>query len=939
MNPWEMNLTSEETPKVNNKEISVNPWELNTPEEPKKERKNSGLGDMRSMSLAGALKGTEQSATPFSTPKEPSTPSEPSLDLINQSNIQGKYNQEDITALETKRKAEEARANAENLYSRYSTMGNKLISSLSTEARKKAEEDNQLVLDKTLEEIRAQGIPVISKNDKIYTVDDSGNEVQVDDVSLLRSMYKSKAEILGSLTGGVVGGAIGGTVGTAAGPVGTVAGLTTGRVVGTAAGALVGSAIGAYTGAGIDGLLTKLDMASKVKEGIIYEKMKDAGIADLVMGEVGLGVGKVAVGVGNTVKDVFNFVVDKNQKGAVDAMVKHMGIDEAEAMQRVKDLEDLIGPLEGMKDGEKILYTLTQTQRGGEAVAQAAVNLDPLASTRLANIISKRAEDTLNLAEDLSTSNNQYIFNQAINNYEKEVKSYYKAVKDSASEFTQDYKFNLDDLNLNEVIDNIENGISNPFVKQKFSDTSKIIKDSYEGSTFNDLIDLRQAINDVKFNGPKLKREDSEVLDNIMARINKEIDDTAKTHIPNSEIWLDNWSKSLKEYTDMKKNMSNVMYKALTRPGISEDQVVNIFSKYIAAGDNTFYQVMEKLPKNVQNRVEGSVLNKLVNKFADGIEGSRRVIHFPGLASELQKVSWQSPKTKQLVRTINRMADVFKNDVHLAAVSGKIQLPKFQSYLTADPVIRMKMEIASSVFNTVKQYMPTQSADTLAMANHVGRLLENPVSDKAVKDLLGSMPKERRAFRGKLDFEPDLKELQQAYIARKMAMQDMFKKDIPPRLVWKASPENLSKLQNPEATILPSVDEVLHVSSRGNVGTSKNAVWDYESQQTLNTRASDLITEFIWRNTQGKGGEAITEQAMKYMEDARFTKVMQNVNAKLVKGETEQNAKIVANSIKTEAGILIKRIEKDFGVKLPKGEADKLVALKYKEIMESCNVK
>ena len=929
MNPWEMNLTSEETPKVNNKEISVNPWELNTPEEPKKEPKNSGLGDMSSMSLAGALKGTEQSATPFSTPKETSTPSEPSLDLINQSNIQGKYNQEDITALETKRKAEEARANVENLYSRYSTIGNQLISFASPEARQKAEEGNNLVRDKTLEEIRAQGIPVEYKNGKIYTIDDLGNEVQVDDVSLLSSMYKSKFEIFGAMTAGAYVGA----------KTGSRFPTIPGKVIGTAAGAIAGSAAGAYGASALDGLLAKLDMASKVDDSVIYDKMKDAGVADLVMGGVGLGVGKVAVGAGNIVKDVFNFVVDKNQKGAVDAMVKHMGIDEAEAMQRVKELEQLIGPLEGMNDIEKILYTLTQTQRGGEAVAQAAVNLDPLASTRLANIISKRAEDTLNLAGDLSTSNNQYIFNQAINNYEKEVKSYYKAVKDSSSEFTQDYKFNLDDLNLNEVIDNIENGISNPFVKQKFSDTSKIIKDSYEGSTFNDLIDLRQAINDVKFNGPKLKREDSEVLDNIMVRINKEIDDTAKTHIPNSEIWLDNWSKSLKEYTDMKKNMSNVMYKALTRPGISEDQVVNIFSKYIAAGDNTFYQVMEKLPKNVQNRVEGSVLNKLVNKFADGIEGSRRVIHFPGLASELQKVSWQSPKTKQLVRTINRMADVFKNDVHLAAVSGKIQLPKFQSYLTADPVIRMKMEIASSVFNTVKQYMPTQSADTLAMANHVGRLLENPISDKAVKDLLGSMPKERRAFRGKLDFEPDLKELQQAYITRKMVMQDMFKKDIPPRLVWKASPENLSKLQNPEATILPSVDEVLHVSSRGNVGTSKNAVWDYESQQTLNTRASDLITEFIWRNTQGKGGEAITEQAMKYMEDARFTKIMQNVNAKLVKGETEQNAKIVANSIKTEAGILIKRIEKDFGVKLPKDEADKLVALKYKEIMGSCNVK
>jgi hypothetical protein len=915
-NPWESEDTSS-TPSQNLTELDKNPWEVGT--ESTQTRKTGGLSlnDINSMSLVGSLKGTKQVESPFLKPE-----AQPIMDLNAQRNIEGRLTDDQIQQAQI----EEARANVENLYNRYSTTGNLLLSPFSQEAKAQYEADVKLVRDKTIEELRANGIPVDYKNDQLYTVDSNGNEVQVDDVGLLKTLNKSKFEITGAMTGGALAGMA------AAKNIPTAQG----KIIGAAAFGLAGGAVGAYEGARLDGLLNRLNMVTKVDDSVLYDKMKDAGIADIVMGPVGAGVAKSVVGAGKLSKQVFDFVAAGNQNGAVDAMLKHIGIDEVEARQRVKQLEDLIGPLRGMNDKEKILYTLTQTVRGGEGVAQAAAALDPVASTTLANIISKRAEETLSLADNLATTNNQHIFNQAMESYTKETKDFYRAVKDAPTEVMQDFRFNLDDLNIQGIIDDIDNGIANPFTKQRFTDTKKLINDAYEGGTFNDLIDLRQALNDVKFNGPKLKFKESELLDNVIKRVDSEIDTAAKTHIPEAENWLNSWSKAKSAYSEMKQVESNVMYKALTKPGLSEDQAVNIFSKYIKAGDNTFYQVMDKLPENVQNRIEGSVLNKLVNQFADGIEGSRRVIHFPGLAEELGKVSWQNPQSKQLVRTINRMADVFKNDVHLAAVSGKIQLPRFQSYLTADPVIRLKMEVASSIFNTVKQFMPTQGADTLAMAKHLGRILENPVNDRAVKDFMRAMPMERRTFRPKLNYSEDLDNLKQAYVARKIAMEQMFNKDIPPRLVWRANPERLAELQNPQATILPSVDDVLHISAQGNVARSRDAIWDYESQQALDTKASDLITEFIWRNTEGKQSDKIVEAATKYMDDARATKIMQNVASKLSKDDKDTNAKLVANAIKSEAGILIKRIEQDFGIKMPKDQADKLIALKFNEIMKGC---
>ena len=106
----------------------------------------------------------------------------------------------------------------------------------------------------------------------------------------------------------------------------------------------------------------------------------------------------------------------------------------------------------------------------------------------------------------------------------------------------------------------------------------------------------------------------------------------------------------------------------------------------------------------------------------------------------------------------------------------------------------------------------------------------------------------------------------------------------------------------------------------------------------LAERTSDYITEYLWRNTTNPQKD-ITAEAIKYMDDRRYQGIMTNTAKKLAKDDFENNAKIVANSIKSEAGILIKRIEKDFGVKMPKEQAEKIVALKYKEVMEACNGK
>ena len=82
------------------------------------------------------------------------------------------------------------------------------------------------------------------------------------------------------------------------------------------------------------------------------------------------------------------------------------------------------------------------------------------------------------------------------------------------------------------------------------------------------------------------------------------------------------------------------------------------------------------------------------------------------------------------------LAEVFKNDIPLAQSTGNIQIPKFQSFLTTDPVVRAKFEIASGMFRFVKSMAPSKAARTTTLVNKTAKVLENPINSKSIKELV-----------------------------------------------------------------------------------------------------------------------------------------------------------------------------------------------------------
>lgn len=822
-----------------------------------------------------------------------------------------KFTKEDLQASEAGKAADYTK----QVYDRFQVY-NRVKAFWDEDTRKQVEHDTEVVKNKVLKELTLQGFenPKYIGDTLFITVD--GKEIEADS-SLLRNMWNEKFSIAGSIGGAVVAARGAAALMPATTPYTAFAKAAIGGA------AIAGGAIAGSLTSGIDTAISDMNMVTKVSSKAYLDKMKDAGITEVIFGVGGVPVGHGLAQSAKLVKHIYNSVFDKNTNGAYKALLTHFDKTPEEAMEIVTKLENLIGPLRGT-DKEKAIFALTRTQRGGEGVADTAGLFNPRASAEIVNSINKVANDLLQNTKNLSADNIQAIIKQNFDTYTNKVKKFYDDVKNAPGKLTENYSFDYDKLGVQPIVESIGNRIENPTIKQRYADLLTQIGNASEGRTFIDLIDLRQAVDEIKFATKTIKSRDKIALDNALASINNEIAKVADNYMGESaKAWKDNWAKAKEQYSKMKAIEKNVLYKVLTRPGIDEETVVKQLAKYIRAGDNTFYEVVEKLPKNVRNRIDGAVLNTLVEKFTAGEVGGGRAVHFPLLSAELKKVSWSSPKAKQTVRTIHRMADVFRNDVNLARVSGNISIPKFQSYLTADPIIRLKYEIASSVFNYVKMLAPGDKANYLALVKNAGDILENPINFKAIEAMKRGLPKDSRLFQESLDSSPLLRDLQNMYIERKAALENLYgKAHMPPRLVWK------KPLEAP-TTIKESLDKVLYATEKGTIAEDPTSA-------IMKDRTDEIISDFIWQNTT-KENVDIVSQAIKYMDNAKFERIGKSVSNAMRVGERERNAKMLKNIVNHQANQLIKQINKDFGVQLPKEEADKIIQLKFKELMEQCN--
>ena len=206
---------------------------------------------------------------------------------------------------------------------------------------------------------------------------------------------------------------------------------------------------------------------------------------------------------------------------------------------------------------------------------------------------------------------------------------------------------------------------------------------------------------------------------------------------------------------------------------------------------------------------------------------------------------------------------------------------------------------------------------------------------KTIKEINRSLPKDRRFIRDNLDFTQQRNELANEYMNRKAKLAEILGTDnIVPRLVWKETPVA-------PTTEIPS-GQILYGTQKGTVSTNPTAA-------IMEDRSQDLIADFVQNSiikqgvnerigVQDAAGvyDKVVTKIDSYLSEQRLIGIGRNVKAKLAIDDTLGNQAMIKKTIEAEAQILIRRIEKDLGVKMPQAEADKLVRMKFKELMEKC---
>jgi hypothetical protein len=661
--------------------------------------------------------------------------------------------------------AEEAKDLADlykDVYEKYSTTG-KQIQGLwnlekGIEARREVNQLNKSIVDK-LQEFEYDAF-VSPETGELMLRNEDGTVEEIDS-SFVNRLYNTKAEIGGAIagawTGAKVGSKVGAGVGIAAGnmtgigvvlPEELVTGPA-GAAIGGIVGAIGGSMVGASAGKGIDMTINALQLKESIEAKMYLSQMKEAAIFDGVAGVLGTATFKLGAAGLKQIMKSFDFVARGNSKGAYKALKENLLITDDQAAEMVQQWERFNAKkAPGKSFEEKAIGVVSSTQQGAEPFVGSVASSEPMVAKAIIKDIDDRAKGLTKLIDNATGDNVGNLVREDLGKYTSEVKNFYGEVKQIGSDAINgtDFKFDLDKLALEPVMKTIEKGISNPTKREQFLSYALRIENASEGRQFGDLLELRQAINEFKYSKTGLKKPDVDALNSVINKVDVQIGKAVKDYMPeNGGEWLKQFSEAKTQYSKMKKMEDNILYKALTKKGVTEDSIAAAAKKYINSIDGTFDEVLEKLPPKTRGKVESVVVRELTDRYTLGYATDQQAIHFPMLADHLKRTNLTTPEGKYLKDIVQEYGKIFKNDPNLSKVSGNIAVPKFQSYLTVDPVMRAKYEVASAGFNAVKRLVPGRKANNLALLNKMGTLLENPLNAKTADSFVKSFPREQQA--------------------------------------------------------------------------------------------------------------------------------------------------------------------------------------------------
>lgn len=647
-----------------------------------------------------------------------------------------------------------------NIYSKYSTTGNRVLAAFDNpEAANQANQDisdlNTGIVNKLKEyNIKSE----ITSDGQIIKVNDDGSKQLLDSSSIANSKQELTLGIVGALGGAEAGAA----AGTAVLP---GIGTTVGGVVGGIAGGMTGAA----AGRGLDLLVNAAKLKENLSTKMYLSQMGQAGIYDGIVGVLGSAVTATA---GRAVMGAYKYYLGGNVAGATKALLDSLNITKDQAATITKNWENSLSktPMTATRErlnkvslglipkgtremtpNEKTITAIASTQLGAEKKVAEAAGQSLRVETLVKQDISKRAKSLHAAINEVNNENTGKLVRNELVQYQNDVKEFYAAVKKQGTDAIDgtDFNFNLRELAIDPIMKSIETRV--PAIKlEQFKNYLERINNLAQVNTFSGMIDLRQAINEFKYS-KIINGADMEAINKVINGIDTKIAKAAKEYIPDHKVWTENFKVAKAEYNQMKQLEENVLFKTITsldnagNADVTEKTIRSAVSKYANGTDldaEIYNNVLERLSQHMRSKVEVSTIKSLADnlEFTIGKETDLQAVHFPLLAEKLNRLNISTPEAKGLVKVVNEIAKVFKNDHELSGITAGTKLNETQSAMSANLIQKAKYTAMNKLWHIIVRILPTESSRNISLVNNLGRLLENPLHVKTAEDLLQKIP-------------------------------------------------------------------------------------------------------------------------------------------------------------------------------------------------------
>ena len=251
---------------------------------------------------------------------------------------------------------------------------------------------------------------------------------------------------------------------------------------------IAGSSLaGALSGNSVDMAINQLKDREKLNTEEVLNEWGKAAALDLAGNAIGAGVVKVGGKIIELPKQVRDYILNGNLNGAREILKKDLGVDEKyiedaleQAKSNYKEVKEYAdkGLTDKSKQQEELLATTLE--KGDANIIKGAIASNETAARNLADTIDKRTTNIFDELDNKSSKVGGEEIKNYLNNFEQTAKQDFSNMrKDFSDAFKEiEYKFELEDLKLNDTFRDMAKRVQDPDAKKRFLTLQSAIKNT-----------------------------------------------------------------------------------------------------------------------------------------------------------------------------------------------------------------------------------------------------------------------------------------------------------------------------------------------------------------------------------------------------------------------------------------------------------------------------